>query len=102
MTVLDPSSTYLKACIDLGNFTINIVEAVHGAASRLKVHNVEFLVQKGEKVDLPKFKPQLETLEHFGLHVIKSIFTILVQMEKLAHLVVCLLIWIEIHLGFLL
>lgn len=55
VAVLDPRSAYLKACIHLRKFAVNIVEAVHGATSRLKVHNVEFLIQKGEKVDLPKF-----------------------------------------------
>ena len=41
---LDALSAHLKALIDLGQWLLLVVEAVHGAPGTLVIHNVEFLI----------------------------------------------------------
>jgi hypothetical protein len=99
VAVLNPSSAHLQAIVDLWELTLGVVEAVHAAARRLKVHDIELLVHKRIKLNLSEFESLLHTLEHLVTHVFECIATLLVESEEVPELFRRLLFRFKVHFG---
>lgn len=97
VAVLDPSSAHLQAIVDLREFTLGVVEAVHAAARRLKIHDVELRVHERVKLNLPEFESLLHALEHLVTHVLKCVAALFVQSEEVAELFGCFLLRFKVH-----
>ena len=73
----DTLATELEALVRLlERSRLRVVEAVHAAASRLVVHDVEFLVKECIEPDLALFHPLVQVLEDLLIHVGHGVFVV--------------------------
>lgn len=100
----DALATQLKALVRLlEGPRLRVVEAVHAAACRLVIHDVEFLVQERVEADLSLLHSLVQVLEDLLVHVSHSVFVVLfVKPEEVSELLLALSLWVEVHVELLL
>lgn len=86
-TARDALTAEFETVIYLGERAIQGVKAVHGAASALKVHYIEFFVEEGVEADLAVSQSLIEVVKNLLVHVIHGVFTLFAELEEVSKLI---------------
>ena len=97
-TVLNTLSAHLEALVDLLQWLIVIIKAVHAASGTLVVHDIELLIQECIEYQLSLCNSFLCFIKHFFLHVIHNML-VLWYLEEL-HGFVMLLHFLVLEVNF--